>query len=230
MRNQGENHLPNNPIEEAYGLGLSEEEWGQVLEGKPLDSFNLIPWLYEHLGLKCEKRRPPPPPPEGEGEGELDEEAKAQLEAEKKKQEELKKKEDAKKKKKDKKKDKKKKQEEEDEPEQEEEEEEPLEDIPIAEIDLMVEDEETLKKPFVGGFIMLGFPQTAEHIEKLKAAEIGFDKIIFLTDTDEENPGVVLKQRKHDDDLFDLQYQQENSERLVNIYREQYEDIVNDIS
>ena len=37
-----------------------------------------------------------------------------------------------------------------------------------------------------GGFIMLGFPQTEAHIEKLKEAGIEFDRVIHLTDTSEE--------------------------------------------
>ena len=233
MRSMGEEIKPNNPLEENYGLGLSEEDWNLVCEGKPIDSFNLLPWFYEHLNLECEKRRPPPPPPEGEGEGELDEEAKAALEIEKKKKAEEKKKAEAKKKKaldKKKKEKAKKVAEGEGEPEEEEEEEEPLEDLPIAEIDLKIINEETKEKPFVGGFIMLGFPQTAEHIEKLKANDIGFDKIIFMQDTDEENPGQVLKDRKADDDLYDLAFEQENSERLLGIYKEQYDELVNEIS
>lgn len=47
-----ESHLPNNPLAEGYGLGLSEEEWNSVLEGKPMDAFSLLPWFYEFLGFK----------------------------------------------------------------------------------------------------------------------------------------------------------------------------------
>jgi adenylate/nucleoside-diphosphate kinase len=84
-------------------------------------------------------------------------------------------------------------------------------------------------KPFVGGFIMLGFPQTQEQIEKLKEIGIGFDKILCLQDMDEENPGALLKERKKDDEFYDLAYEMENSERLANVYKEQYEEIVADI-
>ncbi len=43
----------------------------------------------------------------------------------------------------------------------EESEEEPLEDLKITDIDLLF-NEETKTKPFVGQFIMINFPETAE--------------------------------------------------------------------
>jgi hypothetical protein len=51
------------------------------------------------------------------------------------------------------------------------------------------------KLPKIGKFIMLGFPQTELHIEKMKEYGIGFDRIIFLNDTSEEEPGKVLAER-----------------------------------
>lgn len=168
MRNQGEEHKPNNPLAEDYGLGLSEEEWTQVLEGKPFDAFNLVPWLYEHLGFACEKKRPPPPALEGEGEGDLTEEQLAAIQAQKQKELEAKKAADKKKKEKQKKK-KAKDEDSQAESEEDEEKEEPLDDLPISDIDLKVINEETLEKPFIGGFILIGFPQTAGQVEKLKA-------------------------------------------------------------
>lgn len=234
MMKERKEFLPNNPLAEEYPLGLAEEEWNQILEGKPYDASNFLPWFCEFLGHKIEKRRPPPQP---EGEGEMDDEAKAKLDEEKrqKEEEERKEKERKEKEKKKKEKEKKKKQKEKEVTEaegegEEDEEEEPLEDIKLSELDLKIEDEETLKKPFVGGFILIGFPQTAEHAEKLKAAEIGFDKVVFLTDTDEENPGSDLKKRMKGDQFFDLQAELDNGERLLGIYKEQYEDLVNEIS
>jgi len=233
MREREENFVPNNPLAEDYPLGLSEEEWNQILEGKPFDAFNFLPWFYEFMGHETEKRRPPLVP-EGEGEGELDEEAKAKLEEEEKKKEAERKKEEAKKAKEKKKREKEKKKrkltiEAEGEGEGEGEEE-PLEDLNLADLDLKIENEETLSKPFVGGYILIGFPQTVEHIEKLKNNGIGFDKILFLQDTDEENPGEVLKDRMKDNQFYDVTHELENSERVLNIYKEQYEDIVNEIS
>ena len=94
----------------------------------------------------------------------------------------------------------------------------------------MVENEETLQKPFVGGFILIGFPQTLEQIERFKATGLGFDKILHFVDTDEENPGAILKSRMKDDEFYNLQKELENSEKLLGIYKEQYEDIINEIS
>lgn len=234
MRDRDEINLPNNPLAEDYKLGLSEEEWNLIRDGKPYDGFNYMPWLYEFLGLETEKRRPPPKV-EVEGEGDVEEEEKAKLEEERKKKEEEDKKKEKDKKKKEKEKEKEKKKKKNDEPEaegegEEEEEEEPLEDINLADLDLKIIDEEKLTKPFVGGFILIGFPQTAEHIEKLKANGIGFDKVIFLQDTNDENPGAIIAERMKDNELYNLASELESSERLLNIYKEQYEEIVNEIS
>jgi len=230
-----ESHLPNNPLAEGYGLGLAEDEWNNVLEGKPIDAFSLLPWFYEFMGFKCEKRRPPPKVPENE-EDLTEEERARREEVERKKEEERKNKEERKekeKKKKEKEREKKKKnkpEEEEAEGEGEgENEEEPLEDLKIADIDIMVENEETLQKPFVGGFMLIGFPQTLEQIEKLKTTGVGFDKILHFVDTDEENPGATLKERMKHDEFYNLQRELENNEKLLGIYKEQYEDIVSEI-
>jgi hypothetical protein len=56
-------------------------------------------------------------------------------------------------------------------------------------------EEETGKLPLVGGFILIGYPETEEHINKLKAHGIEFDRIIYLNDTSEEEPGAIIKQR-----------------------------------
>lgn len=56
-----ESHLPNNPLAEEYGLGLSEDEWNLILEGKSSDpsitspkiqAYHLLPWFYEYMGFK----------------------------------------------------------------------------------------------------------------------------------------------------------------------------------
>jgi hypothetical protein len=51
------------------------------------------------------------------------------------------------------------------------------------------------KTPFVGGFILLGFPQTEAHALKLKEHGIGFDRILYLMDPSEEEPGKEVKAR-----------------------------------
>ncbi len=55
---------------------------------------------------------------------------------------------------------------------------------------------------------MVGFPENQEHIEKLKGHGIEFDRIIYLNDTNEEEPGAEIKKRMKDLELFD--YDQEN--------------------
>jgi len=79
--------------------------------------------------------------------------------------------------------------------EESEEEVEPIEDLSIDQLELKV-DEETKKKPFVGGFILLGFPQTEIHCQKLKDHGIEFDRILYLTDLSEEEPGKEIKARR----------------------------------
>jgi hypothetical protein len=45
----------------------------------------------------------------------------------------------------------------------------------------------------VGGFILIGFPETEEQINKLKEHGIDFDRIIYLADTNEDEPGADIK-------------------------------------
>ena len=61
-----------------------------------------------------------------------------------------------------------------------------IEDLSIDQL-VLKEDEETGKVPFVGGFILIGFPETEEHINKLKAHGIEFDSIIYLNDANIED-------------------------------------------
>ena len=68
--------------------------------------------------------------------------------------------------------------------------------IDDLEIDKLIPDLGDKKKLHVpGGFIMYGFPQAEAHIEKLKEAGIEFDRVIYLTDTSEEEPGKILAER-----------------------------------
>lgn len=77
-----------------------------------------------------------------------------------------------------------------------------IDDLHIEEL-VVKEDEETGKLPKVGGFILIGFPETEEHINKLKEHQIEFDRIIYLNDTNEEEPGAEMKQRMKDNELYD---------------------------
>ena len=52
--------------------------------------------------------------------------------------------------------------------------------------DLVLRVEEGKAAPFVGGFILLGFPQTEVHMTKLKEHGVEFDRILSLADQKEE--------------------------------------------
>lgn len=106
----------------------------------------------------------------------------------------------------------------------------PLEDMSLDQLVLKV-DEHTGKAPFVGGFILVGFPETQEHIEKLKGHGIEFDKIIYLNDTNEEEPGAEIKRRMKDVELFDFEQELEAAQKVLALAKEQLgEENVKEIS
>ena len=66
--------------------------------------------------------------------------------------------------------------------------------------------------PTIDNFIMIGFPLTAEHAGKLKEYGIEFDRILFLEDKSEEEPGKELTQRMNSLNLPEKEaYSYENS-------------------
>lgn len=213
-------HIQNNPLPGGR-IGLSEVELNEIIEGKPVPASKFIPWILDFLGHPLEKKKPPPPEEKPEGEvveEEVDEETKKKREAEAKKkaiEEEKKRKEEEEKEKA--KQDRRNRRQQAIEQgldlhelglEESDEEHVPLEDLSLDQLVLKV-DEHTGKAPFVGGFILVGFPETQEHIEKLKAHGIEFDKIIYLNDTNEEEPGAEIKKRMKDVELFDFEQELE---------------------
>lgn len=68
-----------------------------------------------------------------------------------------------------------------------------IDDLPITRIVVAKDAEGNLPK--IGQFILYGFPQTEVHINKLKEFGIGFDRIVFLNDNTEEEPGREIKQK-----------------------------------
>ena len=94
-----------------------------------------------------------------------------------------------------------------------------IEDLSIDQIVLKT-DEATGKGPVVGGFILLGFPETQDHIEKLKAHGIEFDKIIYLNDTNEENPGEDIKKRNDGSELYDFDFENEIAQKTLGLAKE----------
>lgn len=95
----------------------------------------------------------------------------------------------------------------------------PIEDLSIDQLVLKV-DEVTAKAPFVGGFILVGFPETQEHIEKLKGHGIEFDRIIYFNDTNEEDPGAEIRKRNKDVELFDFEAENEFSQKVLGLAKE----------
>ena len=113
----------------------------------------------------------------------------------------------------------------------EESEEEPviIEDLSIDQMVLKID--ETGKAPFVGGFILIGYPETEEQINRMKAHGIEFDKIIYLTDTNEEEPGQEVRKRMKEEELYDYDWEFDNSQRILNLAKEHLgEDYVREIS
>ena len=85
--------------------------------------------------------------------------------------------------------------------------------------------------PFVGGFILVGFPETEEHINKLKGHGIEFDRIIYLNDSNEDEPGAEVKKRMQNEELYDWDWELENSQKILGLAREHLnEELVKEIS
>jgi hypothetical protein len=174
---------------------LSNEELNEIKEGKPFPSYKFLPWILEFLGVPLMQRPPAPPVevPEINPE-ELTEEERKAFEKEKKKKEieeqkRLKEEAESLKAKEDRairraaaveagmdlaemgl---------------EESEEEIKIDDLPIDQLTVAVDEDGN--KPVIDRFILIGFPYTELHIEKLKEVGIGFDRIIYLNDLSEED-------------------------------------------
>lgn len=86
--------------------------------------------------------------------------------------------------------------------------------------------------PFIGKFILLEFPETEEHMTKLKEHGIEFDRILFLNDQSEEDAGAEIKKRMADVDGYDWDFENENAQRILGLAKEHLggEDIVKEIN
>lgn len=72
---------------------------------------------------------------------------------------------------------------------------------------------------------MIGYPETEEHMNRMKAHGIEFDRIIYLNDTSEDEPGVIIKQRMIPlDELYDWDWELENSQKILALAREHLND------
>jgi adenylate/nucleoside-diphosphate kinase len=223
-------HLPNNVVPGKSKIGLSQSEIDEIKTGKPFPAWKFIPWILDHLGYPLAEKPDPPPAAEEEVDPEtLDEDAKAEYMKQKKikEQKEAKAAAEAAKVAKEK--------------------EEykakraaaiaagedlealglsaPADDEPVTEdlsIDkLVLKPEADGKNPFVGGFILLGFPQTETHALKLKEHGVGFDRILYLMDPSEEEPGKEVKARMAGQSLhYDWDAELEKAGRIIGVARE----------
>lgn len=77
---------------------------------------------------------------------------------------------------------------------------------------------------------MINFPETAEQIEKFKAEGLDFDKIIYLVDTNEDDPGKVFLERNANNDTYNHERALEIAAAWLALYKEQFEDKVVEVS
>lgn len=78
--------------------------------------------------------------------------------------------------------------------------------------------------PKIGSFILLGFPHTELQVTKMKEYGLGLDRVVFLNDMSEEDPGRDLKLRfhaKHGKDVtFDWERESEAVQKVVAVLKE----------
>lgn len=77
---------------------------------------------------------------------------------------------------------------------------------------------------------MLGYPETAEQVEKFREEGLDFDRIIFLTDTNEEEVGKIFVDRNIDNTTYDHDKETENANNLKALYGEQFEEKLSEVS
>lgn len=68
--------------------------------------------------------------------------------------------------------------------------------------------------PKVGGFILIGFPQTELHLSKLREHHFDFDKVIYLNDPSEEDAGKEVKERMKDNMHYDWEVEAEKAAKI----------------
>jgi len=225
-----DHHVPNNIVPGLSEIGLSEAEVDEIKTGKPFPSWKFIPWILDELQMPLMERPPPPPPEEGEEPEpvELTEEEAAAAAKEKKKKdaEEAKKAKEAEEAAKAKEERAKKRAEAIAAGQdlaalglEESEEEEKIDDLSIDNLILKVGEDG--KIPLVGGFILLGFPQSEVHAQKLKEAGIDFDRILSLADTNEEDAGKEVTARMIVNDRhYNFEAENEKAQKAINAAKE----------
>ena len=84
---------------------------------------------------------------------------------------------------------------------------------------------------------MLGFHKSEIQINKLKDYGLGFDRVIFLNDTSEEEPGKALRERCFDKRRNDMQYEWDKENEIaqktlasIKEFMSEKEDLIREIS
>jgi adenylate/nucleoside-diphosphate kinase len=86
---------------------------------------------------------------------------------------------------------------------------------------LVLKLDENGNQPKVGGFILLGFPHSQIHAEKLKEHGINFDKILYCTDLSEEEAGKDVQQRMVKNDFhYDWATESEKAQAILAVAKE----------
>jgi hypothetical protein len=215
--------LPIKPPNNLTNIGpcmvcLSAEELQEIKDGKPFPAWKFLPWIMEHLGVPLMIK---PPQVKEVVEPNIEEmtedEKKAYEKEQKKKAEEKKKKDKEEADAKAAKDERAKKRAEALEAGQdlaelgleESEEEIKIDDLPIDQI--IVQKDEEGNFPKIGQIVMFGFPQTELHIAKMKEYGLVFDRVIFLSDNTEEEPGREIKKRMANVGDFAFDFEEENA-------------------
>lgn len=70
-----------------------------------------------------------------------------------------------------------------------------IEDLPLDQLTIDKDPQEDGTVAKIDRVILLGFPQTEVHVEKMKELGFSFDRIIYLTCKAEEEPGKEVTKR-----------------------------------
>lgn len=105
----------------------------------------------------------------------------------------------------------------------------PPEDLKLKDIGAQPGKDEKIPEP--KGFILVGYPYNEEQIAALKDHNINLDKVIFLKDASEEEPGKVFKDRPNFEELYTLENELALADGALKALQEAYgEDIVKEVA
>jgi hypothetical protein len=87
---------------------------------------------------------------------------------------------------------------------------------------LVVECDEQGNLPKIGQIVMYGFPQTELHITKMKEFGLVFDKIIYMTDQNEEEPGkeIIKRMQNVGDFVYDFEEEKGKAQKVIDTIKE----------